>query len=281
MQIVTGNKGEGNVTVRSQGKCLDRRHQEVRAHVPYLVYLSAIIGHTVHHWNIVRRDVDYMSAPLLRVRVVFQQSGWHVTPRIDAHDGRRFLDVALVSAPQVLHRDHVATIRACRGVTIMRALGQHIWRVVIAWCRGGDASSIAQYSQQSADVTRKCVAQALPQEFEEVDIGKVVWTEVCFIQYLCVSAEQVKDVFAVVPDIPLLVSAGAMCRRLAVEGPADDEVPKPVGNQMDIDLWPPPKQTYYPEIVPKVAHERPTEGIFTVVEPKQEFASKSTTDGTD
>ena len=44
-QIASVNIGEGNVTVRCQGKTLDRRRQEVRAHVPYFEYLFAIVDH--------------------------------------------------------------------------------------------------------------------------------------------------------------------------------------------------------------------------------------------
>ena len=79
-QIPTVNEGEGKVAVRFPGETLDRPHQEVRAHVPYLVYLSAFIGHEVHQWNIVRRDVESLSPPSLTVGVVFQQFGWHITP---------------------------------------------------------------------------------------------------------------------------------------------------------------------------------------------------------
>ena len=42
-QIATVIEIEGNVIVRSQGKTIYRRHQEVRAHVLYLVYLSSAI----------------------------------------------------------------------------------------------------------------------------------------------------------------------------------------------------------------------------------------------
>ena len=44
-QISSVQIDEGNVTVRFQGKTLDRRYQEVRAHVPYLVYLSSVLDH--------------------------------------------------------------------------------------------------------------------------------------------------------------------------------------------------------------------------------------------
>ena len=66
-----------------------------------------------------------MSAPFVTVGVVFQQRGWHVTPRTRTFDGRMSLHVALVFASQVFHIDHVATIGACRGVISMPALKQY------------------------------------------------------------------------------------------------------------------------------------------------------------
>ena len=47
----TDNEGEGSGAVGFQGETFDHRHQEVRAHVPYLVYLSAELGHRSHQWN--------------------------------------------------------------------------------------------------------------------------------------------------------------------------------------------------------------------------------------
>lgn len=81
---------------------------------------------------------------------------------------------------------------------------------------------------------------------EEVDDGKARCEEISSIQYLCASAAQIKGVIAVAPNIPLLINAGTRYRRVKVEGPVDDEAPKPLGNKIDM---------------------RPTEGIITHVEP--------------
>lgn len=44
-QIASIQESERNVTVRFQNKTLDHKQQEMRVHVPYLVYLSTILGH--------------------------------------------------------------------------------------------------------------------------------------------------------------------------------------------------------------------------------------------
>ena len=54
-QIATVNWVDGNAAVIFQGGSLDRRHQEVRAHVPYSVSLSVVVGHDVFPCNTIRQ----------------------------------------------------------------------------------------------------------------------------------------------------------------------------------------------------------------------------------
>ena len=44
-QVAAVNRGEGNIAVRFQGRTLHRRPQEVRHHVPYLVYALGLFEH--------------------------------------------------------------------------------------------------------------------------------------------------------------------------------------------------------------------------------------------
>lgn len=81
--------------------------------------------------------VERLTSAFLTVGIVFQRGGWHITPRAHSHDGRISLDVAFVLASQMLHSDHVTTVRACRGVATMQALKQHYPGEVLAWQRGG------------------------------------------------------------------------------------------------------------------------------------------------
>ena len=66
---------EGNLTVRFQGKTFDRRHQEVRAHVPYLVYLSSVLDHKASQWHILQREVEALSDVFLTVGAVHSSGG--------------------------------------------------------------------------------------------------------------------------------------------------------------------------------------------------------------
>ena len=121
-QIASVQETEGNVRVRSQWKTLDRRSQEVRAQVPYLVYLSSVIDHKAYQFDICRKEVEnLLSVAYLIVGLIFHHGAWNLTPRTRTTEGGRSLDVALAFATHVLHIPYVAIVRACRGISCMFA----------------------------------------------------------------------------------------------------------------------------------------------------------------
>ena len=83
-QVASVNFGEGKVTVRSQGRTLDRRHQEVRLHVLYLVYLLARINSRQQGWSVMRMEVENLTSSFVIVGAVFQPGGWH-SPQRPSH----------------------------------------------------------------------------------------------------------------------------------------------------------------------------------------------------
>lgn len=56
------------------------------------------------------------------------------------------------------------------------------------------------------------------------------------IQYLSVRGSQVKGIIADASQIQLFASAGVRHRRVAAEGPADEEAHKAQGNPIDIGM---------------------------------------------
>ena len=97
-------------------------------------------------------------------------------------------------------------------------------------------------------------AKALAHEVEDVDRGRIAWTEVCFIQILATPKEEITRVLQAAPGIPLLGGAGTPNRSSvrAVQPPVDDSGPSVVkGNRIDVPIWPPrntvaPKQDSVP-----------------------------------
>ena len=55
-QIAIVTDGEADITVTFQGKALDRRYQDVRAHVPYIADLAAAVDHNVYQWSVAKRS---------------------------------------------------------------------------------------------------------------------------------------------------------------------------------------------------------------------------------
>ena len=133
----------------------DRRHQGVRTHAFYLVYLSVLVDHKAQQWNVVRREVETIFTSFITLGVVYQQFGWHVAPRIQSYDGRRSLGVAFVVASQVLRFDHVAIVGACGGVVTMQVLAQYDAGEVIVWCRGNGANGIIYYTCPGKDIVNQ------------------------------------------------------------------------------------------------------------------------------
>ena len=116
------------------------------------------------------------------------KDGWHIAPHTNKHEGRRFLDASLTLAPQVLHLDRIAIVRACRGMVTLPALKPYVYGEVLAWCQGKDAQDVVHFSPQGSDVNNKYPAQQVASELELVANGAVNWKEVCFVQFLCVAS---------------------------------------------------------------------------------------------
>ena len=137
-------------------------------------------------------------------------------------------------------------VRACRGVATVPAFAQYSNSEVLAWIRGGDVWSVVQFSPDTGDVSRVFPAQSLAIELEEVDRGRVPWSEGCFVQFLRVSKQVVKHVVSVAQGVPLFGGAGAERRRaVEAEGLDDDANARIVHSSSldDIQLWPPPNST--------------------------------------
>lgn len=73
VQIAFVNCGDGSITVRFQGRTLDRRRQEARVQVPYLIYTLLVIDPKHCHWSVAREEAESLTASSVTVGAVFQQ----------------------------------------------------------------------------------------------------------------------------------------------------------------------------------------------------------------
>ena len=121
-QIASVNFGEGNLIVRFQGRTLDRRHQEVRVHVPYLVFTVTAISNFDLQFSVLRREVENITIGFVTLGVVQQQGCWHLITRSKLPEGNKALRAGLMIATNALHLERVACVRVCRGISTMPAL---------------------------------------------------------------------------------------------------------------------------------------------------------------
>ena len=93
--------GEGDLIVRFQGRPLDRRHQEVRLHVPYLVFAVTPIGTFNQQFGVLKQEAENISSGFVTLGVVQQQGCWHLTPRSKTPGGLRAYKAGFVIAANV------------------------------------------------------------------------------------------------------------------------------------------------------------------------------------
>lgn len=204
----------------------------------------------------------------------FSCRGWHVTPRTRLYEGRRFLGVALSFASKVFRTDHIATLRACKGITIMFASSNYSNGEVLMWHRGANGDAVTHYTPEGEDFSKPPFAKSLAYELEEVNQGVTSWTEACFVKFLSAGAGAVGSVIKVAPTIQLLASAGARHRRCSatakglvaddVELPRRGVAPRPAnGELLDIKRWPPSnKGSNTPNVAITAPSGRPSERII-------------------
>lgn len=62
-KVLSLNDGEGNITVQCQGRPLIRRNQEVRVHVPFLVFLMDLFSHQDASWHHLKQHCENLQWP--------------------------------------------------------------------------------------------------------------------------------------------------------------------------------------------------------------------------
>ena len=158
--------------MRFQGRTLDRRHQEVRWHVPYLVLAVTPISGFNLQIGVLKQEAENLTTGFVTLGVVQQGGCWHLTPRSKTPDGSRALRAGLVIAANALHLQRVACIRACRGIPTMPAIGTYASCEVLVWLRGGSTDECWTYTPEAGDLGRSFLARSLAQEVVEVDTAK-------------------------------------------------------------------------------------------------------------
>ena len=102
-QIATINADEGNISIRHQGRTLDRRNQEVRPHIPFLVFASMTMPDAFGAWLVLKRACQELRLGSVRsLGLVWQDgvnAGWYLSPQSPSARGRDLMQTALKQWP--------------------------------------------------------------------------------------------------------------------------------------------------------------------------------------
>ena len=255
------NESEGNVSVRFQGRTLDRRNAEVRPHVAFLVYASMYLPELFSVWLYLKQYCQGLkSGTCVIVGIVLSSSGWLLIRFGGTEEGKQLLQSGLELAHRLYHIPNCTTIRFWKGChSVPALLGGFVCSEVVAWAPDDrvdiDAPEPECFTPEPGDLERSLPAKSLAVTVasQDPDVG---WKDVCFIQFLGMNPEDAKAVRDTFPDVPML---GGTCFDLY---PPASAQPKPPSGSRDgggsgpppLPPPPPPTSTLIPyqPIIPYV-----------------------------
>ena len=191
--ISSVNAGEGNISVRYQGRTLDRQTSEVREHIPYFVFLVQCSDKSNHFqiWIFLQLAAESLQKGSgltlgLVLDVGERSPGWKTTRATASKDGKHLYQLALRFASQVLHLSHCTTIRLLAGQTSAGCLPGFDACEVWYWHSSLHGGSLAEvpyvFTSDGDDCQTPCNFKSLcppnsnPQHF-------------CAIQFWCLGSE--------------------------------------------------------------------------------------------
>ena len=247
-EIRSINADEGNFSVRFQGRTLDRRNQEVRPHLPYLVYASILQPHYFADWILLKEECQALRRGTI---VVFgfvwnEQApvGWVFSRASHSAKGRELLQAGLAVANAVIHIPACTTVRLWRGLPQASLLkGGFTHSEVFVWTPSVstdiDQEMPAIFSCEPGDLTAPIPAKALAQEILAHGARELQWQDVCFAQFLGLDESDADRIVLAHPDINMLGGAGFE-RLGAQRGRSGDSVPAPAAGPTVPSAQPPP-----------------------------------------
>ena len=197
------------VGIRFRGRTLDRRHQEVRPHIAYLVFASGIFHEHGLAFDALAKHVEALSPGKMQTLGLFYNGGWRITPF--SRKEASLLRDAMQLASQALHLESIVTIVLARGVTYLpvpKPAGHFPSSEVLCWVRRRHedkwlytndihdqpssykhrsryvTDDVVIYEAEPGDTERPFPAQQAALEMQEVDESIRDWREVCFIQFV-------------------------------------------------------------------------------------------------
>lgn len=153
----------------------------------------------------------------------------------------------------------------------MQVINRYVDGEAFMWRRGDGAEQVIHFTFEGRDLCKPVPAKNLAVGIQEINEASVSWTEVCFVQLMCVGGSDAREVVTVVPNVPCV---GAMRHRKIVssKGPVEQDdveltrrevAPHLVvrNERLNIKDWLPATKVNGP--IAKTPLERPSEGTIT------------------
>ena len=147
-----------------QGRTLDRRPQEVRNHIPYLVYFSIISRSKYGHWERLENRGETWTVESIKIfGLILEENGWRITKSIMSTAGRDIYRSAMTGAASAVYRSNCVTMRIWRGLPSTPPLAGFSDSEMFLWYPSGNSSdekaSPYFYSAEPGDIDKPIMSR--------------------------------------------------------------------------------------------------------------------------
>jgi len=207
-KVATINTEEGNITVRYQGRSIDRQNSEIREHIPYLVFFSGLHDTLIHHWYVIRDWCEALAAGTSKtLGLIWDQgkaaAGWRSTRVSRTPEGKALLQAAMIIAHTAMSLNSCTTVRCAKGPHQLQpmigfeASELWLWKSVV---HGGNAEEAPMiFEAGPGDLAKPCPTKEIIMELSDVRSSHSRWQEYCVLQFLCIPEQETARILAEVP----------------------------------------------------------------------------------
>ena len=204
---------EGVVTVRYQGRSLDRRAQEVRPHIPHLVFFS-MRRHHHDHWKYVRCATEDLVTRTSKTYGLIWSTGtkvgWQFATTSLSEERRKLLQSGFKVAGLGLHCPSTITMRLGRGAISLQALTASTPVRLLSGSQSDTAETLQKHPS-SSPVNRETLISPfllMCELVKDLEDHSRKLEEYCIVQFPGIRSEDVEEVRQRFPDPPLMAGRG-------------------------------------------------------------------------
>ena len=218
--VTSVNLDNSNVSVRYQSRTLDRRPQEVRPHIAYLIFSVWAVFEYAKMFKFLQERIESLPADYIQTFGLIWSTGmkntppgWTTTKHTNTQWGKVIYSAALRLATSQAGLTGVVTTRIARGVKKLNALQGFVASELWMWIPevNTDVHHVTYptiFESASEDLLKPIDVHKLAKELDEVQRGDAHLGEICLIQFLMIGEDDAKQQAITHCDIPLVQGLG-------------------------------------------------------------------------